>query len=69
MRLTFPCQVAIQLRSGGTLEADGRERGACGSPLDEQESVVSTKFDAVRKATDMPRAWRRRPVAAHPEPA
>jgi hypothetical protein len=69
MRLTFPCHVAIQLRSGGTLETDGREHGACGTPLDEQESVVSTKFDAVRQAADMPRAWRRRPVAAQAEPA
>src|SRR3954470_13461837 len=32
-RLTFPCHVAIRLRSGGLLETDGRERGGSGRPL------------------------------------
>ena len=38
-------------------------------PVDEQEAIVSAKFDAVRDAADMPPAWRRRPLAAEPEPA
>jgi hypothetical protein len=64
IRMTFPCHVTIRLRSGGILETEGRERGASGTPLAEQQQVVSEKFDAVREAADMPRAWRRRPTPA-----
>ena len=65
-RMTFPCHVAIRLRSGGVVETDGRERGGCGSPAAEQQAVVERKFDAVRGAAEMPRAWRRRRPAAQP---
>jgi hypothetical protein len=64
IRMTFPAHVTIQLRSGGILETDGRERGGSGMPLEEQEQVVSEKFAIVRDAAEMPKAWRRRPTAA-----
>ena len=64
IRMIFPCQVAIRLRSGGVLEVDGRERGGSGAPIAEQEQVVSDKFAAVRDAAEIPRAWRRRPQPA-----
>jgi 2-methylcitrate dehydratase PrpD len=64
MRMTFPCHVTVKLRSGGVLETDGRERGASGAPLAEQQQVVSQKFDAVQGSAEMPRAWRRRPTSA-----
>jgi hypothetical protein len=60
VRMTFPCHVTIRLRSGGVLETEGRERGGSGAPVAEQEQVVGAKFDAVRDAAEMPRAWRRR---------
>ena len=63
LRMTFPCHVAIRLRSGALLEAEGRESGGSGAPLEEQTRVVGEKFDAVREAAEMPRAWRRRPAA------
>jgi 2-methylcitrate dehydratase PrpD len=63
-RMTFPCHVAVRLRSGGVLETDGRERGGSGAPLAEQQRVVSQKFDAVQDSAEMPRAWRRRPIPA-----
>src|SRR5947209_17132092 len=47
-RMTFPCHVAIRLRTGGVLETDGRERGGSQTPLEEQQRVVDEKFDAVR---------------------
>jgi hypothetical protein len=47
LRLTFPCRVRIRLRSGETIEADGREPGSCGRPLDEQRAVVEDKCRAV----------------------
>jgi hypothetical protein len=62
--MTFPAHVAIRLRSGGVVEASGREHGACGSPPAEQEQVVIRKFEAVREAAEMPPAWRRRRQAA-----
>src|SRR3954468_2326526 len=64
IRMTFPAHVAIRLRSGGLLEADGREHGGSGAPLEEQEQVVSEKFALAREAAEMPKAWRRpsRPV-------
>jgi hypothetical protein len=46
------------------LETDGRERGASGAPLAEQQQIVSQKFDAVQDSAEMPRAWRRRPIPA-----
>jgi hypothetical protein len=64
LRMTFPCHVTVQLRSGGVLETDGRERGGSGASLEEQEQVVSAKFDTVRDTADMPRAWRRRAIPA-----
>jgi 2-methylcitrate dehydratase PrpD len=63
-RMTFPCHVAIRLRSGSVLEADGREIGGSGAPLAEQQRVVDEKFDAVREAAEIPKAWRRRPTPA-----
>ncbi|MEA2493539.1 MAG: hypothetical protein QOJ29_1450, partial [Thermoleophilaceae bacterium] len=61
-RMTFPAHVSIRLRSGGVLESEGRERGASGAPLEEQQQVVARKFDLVRDAAELPRAWRRRPA-------
>lgn len=43
MRLRFPCTLRIRLRSGRVLELEGRERGACGNPLEEQRQVVEEK--------------------------
>jgi hypothetical protein len=60
LRLTFPAHVTIRLRSGGVLEADGHELGACGAPLPEQQQVVDAKFEATREAAAVPAAWRRR---------
>jgi hypothetical protein len=62
--MTFPCHVAVRLRSGGVLEADGRERGGSGTPIEEQEAVVGAKFGIAREAAEMPKAWRRRPNPA-----
>jgi hypothetical protein len=61
-RMTFPAHVSIRLRSGGVLESEGRERGASGAPLEEQQQVVAQKFDLVRDAAELPKAWRRRPA-------
>ena len=58
LRLTFPAHVTIRLRSGGTLEAQGRERGSCGAPLAEQREVVDEKWNATREAAPLPAAWR-----------
>ena len=66
IRMTFPCHVSIQLRSGGVLETDGRERGGSGASLEEQQAVVAEKFGIAREAAEMPKAWRRRPA---PSPA
>src|SRR3954454_20841787 len=63
-RMTFPAHVSIRLRSGGVLETDGRERGGSGGALDEQQQVVAAKFELVREAAEMPKAWRRRPIPA-----
>ena len=67
--MTFPCRVAIRLRSGALLEADGREVGGSRAPLEEQQQVVGDKFDAVREAAEIPKAWRRRPVPAAEPPS
>ena len=68
LRMTFPCHVAISLRSGGVLEADGREHGGSGAPLAEQQQVVYDKFVVTREAAEIPKAWRRpaRPAATAP---
>jgi MmgE/PrpD N-terminal domain/MmgE/PrpD C-terminal domain len=66
IRMTFPCHVAIHLRSGGVLETDGRERGGSGASVEEQEAVVSARFAIAHEAAEMPKAWRRRPA---PSPA
>jgi hypothetical protein len=66
IRMTFPCHVAIRLRSGGLLETDGRERGGSGAPLDEQLEVVGEKFGIASDAAEMPKAWRRRPRDPNP---
>jgi 2-methylcitrate dehydratase PrpD len=68
IRMTFPCHVAIHLRSGGVLETDGRERGGSGAPLEEQQQVVGEKFGIAREAAEMPKAWRRRQTPS-PSPA
>ncbi|HEV3229548.1 MAG TPA: MmgE/PrpD family protein [Solirubrobacteraceae bacterium] len=47
LRMTFPCRVRIRLRSGRVIEADGREPGSCGRPLDEQRAVVENKCRTV----------------------
>jgi hypothetical protein len=62
--MTFPCHVAVRLRSGGLLETEGRERGGSCAPLEEQRQVVDEKFDVVREAAEIPKAWRRRPAPA-----
>ena len=58
LRLTFPAHAVIRLRSGGTLEATGAERGASGSPLAEQRDVVDAKWEATRDSAPLPAAWR-----------
>ena len=58
LRMTFPAHVTIRLRTGGTLEAEGREQGACGAPLIEQREVVDAKWEATREAAPLPAAWR-----------
>jgi hypothetical protein len=43
MRMTFPSRLRVRLRSGGSVEIDGSDRGACGHPLAEQRDVVERK--------------------------
>ena len=43
LRLTFPCRVRLELRSGRRLEIDGREEGSSGAPVEEQRAVVAAK--------------------------
>ena len=43
MRLSFPCRLRIQLRSGRLLEIDGEQLGSCGRPVEEQRAVVEEK--------------------------
>jgi 2-methylcitrate dehydratase PrpD len=43
LRMTFPCQLTLRLRSGRVIELDGGEPGACGHPLAEQREVVEHK--------------------------
>jgi 2-methylcitrate dehydratase PrpD len=46
LRLTFPARVRVRLRSGRTLEAEGREPGSCGRPIPEQRDVVTARWRA-----------------------
>lgn len=43
VRLRFPARLRIRLRSGRTVEVEGREQGACGASLAEQREVVAEK--------------------------
>jgi hypothetical protein len=47
LRMTFPCRLRVRLRSGRVLEVEGDERGACGTPIDEQREVVARKRELV----------------------
>jgi hypothetical protein len=62
LKLTFPAHVTIRLRSGGVLEADGREIGASGAPIGEQQGVVDAKWAATIGVASLPAVWRRRPA-------
>jgi hypothetical protein len=42
--------VRVHLRSGRSVEIEGREEGACGRPFDEQRAVVEAK-DALAVAS------------------
>jgi 2-methylcitrate dehydratase PrpD len=44
LRMTFPARVRMRLRSGRSLETDGREPGSCGRPIAEQREVVTQKW-------------------------
>jgi 2-methylcitrate dehydratase PrpD len=50
MRLEFPSRLRIRLRCGAMLEFEGRDRGACGRPLEEQRGVVDAKAALVGAA-------------------
>src|SRR5581483_9367648 len=41
LRLAFPTRLRIRLRSGRVVDAEGPDRGACGSPVEEQRAVVA----------------------------
>jgi hypothetical protein len=43
LRMRFPCRLRLHLRSGGTVELEGTERGASATPLAEQRAVVEEK--------------------------
>jgi hypothetical protein len=43
LRMTFPSRVRVKTRDGRTLEAEGREPGSAGRPLEEQEAVIRAK--------------------------
>jgi hypothetical protein len=47
LRMTFPCRLRLRLRTGETVEVDGREEGGSGRPLDEQRAVVEDKARSV----------------------
>jgi hypothetical protein len=56
LRMPFPARLRIRLRTGGTVEVDGAERGAAGQPLDEQRAVVEARAHAAGyAATALPR--------------
>jgi 2-methylcitrate dehydratase PrpD len=43
LRMTFPARVRVRTREGRTHEAEGREPGSAGRPLEEQRRVVAEK--------------------------
>lgn len=43
LRMTFPSRVRVKTKDGRTLEAEGREPGSAGRPLEEQQAVVAQK--------------------------
>jgi hypothetical protein len=43
LRMRFPCRLRVHLRSGGTVELEGTERGASATSLAEQRAVVEEK--------------------------
>jgi hypothetical protein len=43
LRMTFPARVRVRTRKGRSLEAEGREPGSAGRPLEEQRRVVAEK--------------------------
>ncbi len=54
MRLRFPARLRIRLRSGRLVEIEGRERGACGAAIAEQQQVVAEKCRLVGLTTSSP---------------
>jgi 2-methylcitrate dehydratase PrpD len=50
LRMTFPARVRVRTREGRLLEAEGREPGSCGRPLDEQQRVVDEKKALIESA-------------------
>jgi MmgE/PrpD N-terminal domain len=44
LRMTFPSRMRIRLRDGTVRHLEGAEPGSCGSPLDEQHTVVEEKL-------------------------
>jgi 2-methylcitrate dehydratase PrpD len=46
LRMTFPCRLAIRLRSGRVVEVEGEEPGASAHALDEQRGVVESRCRA-----------------------
>jgi hypothetical protein len=47
LRMTFPCRLAIRLRSGRVVEIEGDEPGASARPVEEQRAVVAARARAV----------------------
>jgi 2-methylcitrate dehydratase PrpD len=43
LRMTFPARVRVRTREGRILEAEGREPGSAGSPIDDQRAAVERK--------------------------
>ncbi|MEA2308485.1 MAG: hypothetical protein QOI65_771, partial [Thermoleophilaceae bacterium] len=46
LRMTFPCRLAIRLRSGRLVEIEGDEPGASGRPVGEQRAVIESRSRA-----------------------
>jgi hypothetical protein len=46
LRMTFPCRLAVRLRSGRVVEVEGDEPGASARPLEEQRRVVEARLAA-----------------------
>src|SRR3954452_15973769 len=47
LQMSFPCRLAVRLRSGRTIEVAGAERGGCGHSVAEQSDVVARKCETV----------------------